>query len=148
MGHSRVTLQTFSHQPLYFDVTSILCCPLVNFHKFIFTLTLLTLATLTREVFFGKGWRRGDRPGISDMTLFTLYSPVQITKKGSLHCLTRCDAQSEQKWTWKMLKALRMLGWLIWAGDSPPEGSRVTHRADRQHTTSQGWNDHSRPIPT
>ena len=75
---------------------------------------------LIREVFFCKECRRGDRPGISDITLSALYPPVQIIKRGGLHCLTRCNAQSEQRWTWKLLKALRSPGWLIWAGDPPP----------------------------
>ena len=91
-----------------FDVASSPCCPWVSFYKLIFILSLVL------------PFEKEEEEAISTITLPALYSPVQLIKRGSLHCLSRCNAQNEEKQIRKLPKALRNLGWLIQAGDPPP----------------------------
>ena len=91
-----------------FDVASSPCCPWVSFHKLIFTLSLVL------------PFEREAEEAISNITLPALYSPVQVIKRGTLHCFSRCNAQNEEKQVRRLPKALRNLQWLIWARDPPP----------------------------
>lgn len=103
------------YQPAYFHVMPIFCCPLGCSHKLTWTLTLLTWANLTREVFFVKDAGEG-----TDWVQLALITSSLFTstdnQERELHSLTSCDAQSEHGWIWGSVESLRMLGWPISAG--------------------------------